>query len=266
MAFDFRLPESMRSVDFTTFEALYKITLGVIKGDIDDISHLQSPDSCPDHMLPLLAGRIGMEYRNDAIPIVNREIIKNWWWAMKHKGTAEALQLMASLALLTYSVSTDSVGVYNRSVDIAIDRTTGERYIRISYQPVDESIATIEEQEKRMTDYIELVRPAGFSIRFTKSEFSHVYINMDAQHAVSVTPEQYTKERFSSINFYTEGTPPTGVTVHNESVKLPGDPNCFGSYSDTKAECAVCSAKTRCQQSRQTGIAFTEVTNNDTEN
>ena len=76
MAFDFRLPEYMRSTDFKVFEGLFKILSGAIKFDIDEITDLKDVLSCPEHMLELLANSIGCPYFTETSPKINREIIR----------------------------------------------------------------------------------------------------------------------------------------------------------------------------------------------
>lgn len=249
MAFDFRLPESLRSTDFKTFEAIYKIVLSVAKRDIDNITLINDPAQCPPRVVELLAGKVGAEYYGFTSQLINREIIKNWWIAIRNKGTYFAMQLMASLALMTFNVDGGQESIiYNRSVDIALETLpdgTQRRFIRISYQPVDN--ATIEEQEERMMDFMEYVRPAGFGAQFVRSEFSRVNINMEFQHQIEGEAHPYSKNRFSAI------------ADRDVIYKLPEDPTCFGSYADgKKPECAKCEAKDRCSQWQETGVEFTE--------
>jgi hypothetical protein len=203
MAFDFRLPECMRSVDFRTFEGLYKICLGAIKHKIDAISNLNSADKCVVHMLPLLAGKLGMEYKNYATPDVNREIIRNWWWAIRHKGTEQSMKLMATLALLTFNTNPEDMSLYSQFIQMNLtpeyyDGNTKVVYnITISYQPIPE--VPQEVQEQRMLEFINTVRPAGCGIiDFIPAQFAEIDLNIQTMHEISGVATEYDTDTFSS--------------------------------------------------------------------
>ena len=229
-AFDVKLPTTYRSVDFKTFEGLSKIALGVCKEDINQLTLLNSADHCPEHFLPVLCSKIGMPYFSDAIPYVNRQILKLWRWMIKHKGTEEVLRLMSSFALMSFSSKEEdiksilnyvnSVDVYLRTsknmanktpyLNIINNQTSGETspetgshtyihirpYIEIFY----ESIPNIEQSliEERIMKYIAYVRPASWRVRFQPALIQreggdgHGLLISAGMDNINQSPEQYT--------------------------------------------------------------------------
>ena len=218
MAFDFRLPEYMRSTDFKVFEGLFKILSGAIKFDIDEITDLKDVLSCPEHMLELLANSIGCPYFTETSPKINREIIRQWWWMMRNKGTIDGLQTATSLGLMAYDSAKGTQLediMYGRSVDILVDQNTGEIYIRVVYQTIDED--SEKEQYDWIYKFIEYVRPAGFRIEYIPSQFTKAYVNMIFKHQVEVRNMKYRVDRHSAIPSYT-------------FTNYGTQPHCFGLY------------------------------------
>lgn len=205
MAFDFRLPESLRTTDFKVFEALFKIMFGAIKKDINGITDLKDINKCAEHMLPLLSNLVGCDYFSDTTPEVNRLIIKNWWWLMKNKGSISAIQTAASLGLVAYdanqSGSINNV-MYGRTIETVVDQVTGEIYIRVAYQQLDNE--NIEEQKNWILKLIEYVKPAGYKISLVPSEFTKAFINLISKDNVKILQTTYTvdyQSGLSHINF-----------------------------------------------------------------
>lgn len=204
MAFDFRLPDYLRSTDFKTFEGAYKIMFGAIKKDINGITDLKDVDKCAEHMLPLLAGFIGCDYFSETTPEVNRLIIKNWWWLMKNKGTLRAIQTAASLGLIAYDNAKHTNpgnAMYGRTVEIVLDIVTGEIFVRVAYQQLDEEVNIDQtEQQAWMKKMIEYVRPAGYKVTLVPSQFTKAFINAISQHDVRISQMTYSVDFQSGLS------------------------------------------------------------------
>lgn len=253
MAFDFRLPDYLRTTDFSVFEALYKILFGAIKKDIDGITELKCVDHCAEHMLPLLAHNVGCDYFSDTTPAVNRLIIKNWWWLMKNKGTIGALQTAASLGLIAYDAAkfntvNDSI-MYARTVEIITDKITGEVIIRVAYESFDDETSEDEKaQHEWMRKIVEYVRPAGFKVTFIPSKFTKAFINMLITHNVNVNRMQYSVDVNSAL--------PEGIYWGYDNISQ--DITCFGQYLENNPQCATCLYKTECEQYTVMGMGQEE--------
>lgn len=183
MSFDCRLPDAYRSIDFKTFEALAKIVLGAIKGDINKITSINNASTCPDHLLPLLADKVGMPYFTETLPYVNRQIIKNWWWAIQHKGTEASMKMMSCFAIMTFIKTNSGIKSmlsYLSSVEVFLKQYTTsvvddtqvyqyniKPYIEVLYEKLTD--VSQEKQEERLLQFLNLVRPASWKIVFKPS-------------------------------------------------------------------------------------------------
>lgn len=175
-AFDVRLPEAYRSVDFKVFEGFGKITLGMCKEDINNLSFLNSAEKCPDVLLPYLCKKIGMPYFNCAIPYVNRKILSCWRWMIKNKGSYSALTLMAAFAVMSFTktkeeLKDDLFYIYSVDVYLKTFKTINKvpfidirNYIEVYYQLPDDMAQ--ETMEERLMMFLDYVRPASWRIRF----------------------------------------------------------------------------------------------------
>jgi hypothetical protein len=266
MPFDLRFPDVLRSTDFKVFEAIYKIIFGSIKKDVDGITDLKNVERCAEHMLPLLAGSVGCDYFSDTTPAVNRLIIKNWWWLMKNKGTLSAIQTAASLGLIAYDNTRANVSgtiMYGRTVELVIDKTTGEIFIRIAYQELSESTSEDESKQLQwMQRMVEYVRPAGFIISFTPSKFTRAFINAITNHDVRIVKMTYNVNQHSSML--------EDLYVMYDIVESSIPEACvskFGHYSDKddpSNPCLVigegeCPYRTECKAFIESGMGQTEV-------
>lgn len=212
-SFDVKLPNAYRSTDFKTFEGLAKMVLSVCKQDINDITVLNNADRCPEHFLPFLCSKIGMPYFKNAIPYVNRQMLKLWRWMIKHKGTEDAMRLMTSFALMSFSKSQEEVKTilyYANSVDLYVrtfknmynplDGGTKYIHIRPYIEIFYESIPGIEEEviENRIMEFIDYVRPASWRIRFQPAIINREggegrgLVIDSRQKRITQSPETYT--------------------------------------------------------------------------
>lgn len=179
-AFDVRLPEAYRSTDFKTFEGLSKIILSEAKFDIDRLTRLNDSEHCPEHLLSLLCNKIGMPYFTNAIPAVNRQILRCWRWMIKNKGSQPAIKLMSSLAMMSFVENAEDISTiiyYTNTVDVYLrtfktlesgesfeNYTRIRNYIQIFYETIPGF--TNSEIEDRILEYINYVRPASWRVVF----------------------------------------------------------------------------------------------------
>lgn len=201
---DFRLPENLRSTDFKVFEALFNMLFSVIKNEVNQITNLKDPYKTPDHMLPTLADFLGAFYESRTIPSVNRDILNNWWWAIKNKGTQLSIEVMAALALKAYdarSNNPDPLSMYNRTIDVLYNSATGEIYLRLSFQAGDTE--QTDEQREWILKFIEYVRPAGILVTCIPAKFTTLFLDIEGQLWMALQDITYQVETFSSIQSYT---------------------------------------------------------------
>lgn len=201
--FEFRLPENMRTTDFKVFEALSGMLLTTIKNETDKITDLKDPYKTPDHMLPTLANFLGAFYESRTIPLVNRDLLYNWWWAIKNKGTRIAIEIMAALALKAYDAKSNNpnpLSMYNRTTDVLYNSVTGEIYIRLAYQAGETEQTT--EQEEWILKFIEYVRPAGVLVTCIPAKFTVLFLDIEGQLWLSYTNITYQVGTLSSIQNY----------------------------------------------------------------
>lgn len=282
------LPENLRTTDFKVFEALYNIVLETLKNDINRITDLKNVDKCVSHMLPYLSNSIGAPYFNDTTPEVNREIIKNWWWLMKNKGTLRALQTAALLGLMAFNAqynkqNNTAISLLDRSVDILTDPNTSEIYVRISYQNLDEMHR--KEQENWITTLINYVRPAGFRINLSPSQFVRAFLNITSQHnlyvyrtSVNATSSTVSDASMIVYNFNDGDTTNSNVGSRyayktiNLNDKISTCTSGFGFYVEDNpiidgkpsipTPCSTCSLKTYCKEFTTYGVGQEELTKN----
>lgn len=249
-AFNVQLPDAYRSVDFKVFEGFSKISMGVCKEDINNLTFLNSADKCPNNLLPLLCGKIGMPYFNNAIPYVNRQILKCWRWMMKNKGSQPAMRLMCSFALMSFAKSESDVKniiYYSSSIDVYL-RTyktivrEGQldliypnirNYIEIFYEQIPD--LDIEVIEKRLLEYLNYVRPASWRVKFQPAliqreggEGKGLVIDSRIQN-ITISPEEYNIGHSQIKDSPDENRHDSGVDFSEVwNLNNPQDPNGSG--------------------------------------
>ena len=283
-----RMPECLRSNDFKTFEGLLKLLGTSIKSDIDDITDLKDYSKCASHMLPLLAQSIGCPYFSNTTVDTNRLIIKNWWHMMRYKGTIPTLQLATSLALLAYDTSKgNDPDLYSRSVEIISDSVTGELYVRVVYQQIDNSNQTISQKELDMEqqawieELVQYVKPAGYRITYVPSQFIKSFLEVDIKHDVRVIAYTYNVTAQSGVGLTTLSDRTIKfdsiykTLLDNNLLDINGNAICphipeatgttgsggtpFGRYNNKSTICQGCEYKNECEAVAILGIGAQEL-------
>lgn len=171
-------PEVYReSRDFRVFLKLLGIVISVCKSNIDSLPDLYSPDNCPSQLLRYLCSMVGRTYDSDLSVDSNREIIKNYPYMIRLRGSTSGIKLASAVSLNT---STDSNKIYNLdSVIVEYEEETG--LIKIYYPYT-------EELNKKL---IEVVRPVGSVISFIPSFISNNNDELDVKVVSRYDSDKY---------------------------------------------------------------------------
>lgn len=137
----------------------------VFKYNIDHFPDLYDADECPDHMLPLLASLVGYKYNDNKSVNSNRQIIKNFPFLIRNRGSELGIKLATILSINTSPYVTRSYS--SESIVVSVDVPTG--VISIYYPNV------------KVDDWslIEVVRPVGTRFRLFPSDIGESSEELD---------------------------------------------------------------------------------------
>lgn len=137
----------------------------VFKYNIDHFPDLYDADECPDHMLPLLASLVGYKYNDNKSVKSNRQIIKNFPYLLRNRGSELGIRLATILSINTSPYVTRSYS--SESIVITTDVPTG--VISIYYPDVEVDDWSL----------IEVVRPVGTRFRLFPSDIGESTEELD---------------------------------------------------------------------------------------
>ena len=205
MAFDFRLPEAYRSVDFRVFEGLLKLTASTIKGNIDSVTKLVDIEHCPTDFVEFLGDRIGYEYNYNTSTQANKELLKHWWEMLQNKGNIRGLKLAVAFAFicLRFIASEEDftwedlleITSYISMVTISITYSTG--VIEILYPEV---LGTTTDIEDLIEHFLPYVMPAGMTYLLTPAEVIPTEETIVVSESLTVGDALYTDDDFASYD------------------------------------------------------------------
>lgn len=153
------IPYTLRqSRDMQTMCKLLDLLINNFKTDTDYWTSLIDFDTCPDHLLPLLASYVGYEYDYTESYDTNRLIIKHYPELIKNRGSEIGMSLATAL-------SVNALG--------EIDKVEALAMFRLDYQKKDNKIYIyiyFPSNLSKIRDLIEVVRPAGCGVQLVKSD------------------------------------------------------------------------------------------------
>lgn len=169
------------SREFRVFLRQLSFLTTVTKYNIDHFPDLYDPDSCPDHMLPLLADLVGYKYNESKSVKSNRQIIKNFPYLIRNRGSDLGIRLATILSINTSPYVTRSYS--SESIVVSVDVPTG--VISIYYPDVEVDDWSL----------IEVVRPVGTRFRLFPSEIS----DSSEELNLKVTARAVSKNKYYDI-------------------------------------------------------------------
>lgn len=137
----------------------------VFKYNIDHFPDLYDADECPDHMLPLLASLVGYKYNENKSVNSNRQIIKNFPFLIRNRGSELGIRLATILSINTSPYATRMYS--SESIVISVDVPTGVISIYYPNVQVDD------------WSLIEVVRPVGTRFRLYPSDIGESTEELD---------------------------------------------------------------------------------------
>lgn len=201
---------SNKSRDYQVLLKLFDLITNFIKLDLDSLNSLISPDSCPDHMLPLLASYMEYEYDYNETYESNRIVMRYFPKLLRHKGNEIGIK---SAMLLSCNISSENFPDLDK---IIADYDYANATIYIYYPSY----------LNKIRDLIEVVRPAGMRIimltydKIEAVEIIGIYddVMIINQEDYQGTLKQYTSDSKSYFITDTEGQYIIGIGTDSRSV------------------------------------------------
>lgn len=137
-----------KSRDYQVLLKLFDLITNFIKLDLETFNLLLSPQSCIDHMLPLLASYMEYNYDYNETHSANRTIMRYFPKLLRHKGNEIG---MKSAMILSCDISDENIPNLEEII-ASYDYANATIYI---YYP---------SYLNKVRDLIEVVRPAGMRI------------------------------------------------------------------------------------------------------
>ncbi len=181
------------SRDYRVFLRELGMLTTTFKYNIDHFPDLYDPETCPDHLLPLLAGMVGYTYNDAKTVNSNRKIIKSFPALLRNRGSELGIKLAVILCLNT--TPGNVVAFPMSTIVVSTDLETG--------------LITIYYPNAKVLDWslIEVVRPVGMHYKLVPSDFGFNTEEFDVKvTARAITKNQYydeSKVDASQVNFDT---------------------------------------------------------------
>ena len=175
-----------KSRDYQVLLKLFDLVCNFIKLDIDAFKSLLNPESCPDHMLPLLASFMEYSYDYNETFNANRLIMKYYPKLLRNKGNEIGLK---SSVLLSCNISDKDTPNLNK---IIADYDYANATIYVYYPGY----------LNKVRDLIEVTRPAGMRvILLSYDEINAVEVVQIYDDLLIVNSEEYTGQ-LASGDYY----------------------------------------------------------------
>lgn len=158
---------SDKSRDYQVLLKLFDLVTNAVKLNLEDFSSLINPETCPNHMLPLLASILEYDYDYNETYDANRLIMRYYPKLMRSKGNEIGIK---SAVLLSCDIT--------REIDSNINILPSLDRIIADYDYANATIYIYYPSYlNKVRDLIEVVRPAGMRV---------VLLTYDAIEAVEV--------------------------------------------------------------------------------
>lgn len=153
------IPNVLRqSRDMQAICKVLDLLLNNFKTNTDYWTSLIDFDTCPDHLLPLLASYVGYNYDYTESYSTNRLIIKHYPEMIRNRGSELGMSLATAL-------SVNALG--------DIDKVEALAMFRLDYQKTDKKLYIyiyFPSNLSKIRDLIEVVRPAGCGVQLVAAD------------------------------------------------------------------------------------------------
>lgn len=173
------IPHVLRqSRDMQAICKVLDLLINNFKTNTDYWTSLIDFDTCPDHLLPLLASYVGYKYDYTESYDTNRLIIKHYPEMIKNRGSKIGMSLATAL-------SVNALG--------EIDKVEALAMFRLSYQKSDNKIYIyiyFPSNLSKIRDLIEVVRPAGCGVQLVAADIIQTIDGIEISDFIGV-PQKY---------------------------------------------------------------------------
>lgn len=153
------IPQVMRrSRDMQAICKILDLLINNFKTNVDYWTSLIDFDTCPDHLLPLLASYVGYKYDYTESYSTNRLIIKHYPEMIRLRGSELGISLATAL-------SVNALG--------EIDKVEALAMFRLDYQQTENKLyiyVYFPSNLSKVRDLIEVVRPAGCGMQIVAAD------------------------------------------------------------------------------------------------
>ena len=185
------IPNVMRqSRDMQSLCKILDLLINNYKTNVDYWTSLIDFDTCPDHLLPLLASYVGYKYDYSESYDTNRLIIKHYPEMIRNRGSELGMSLATAL-------SVNALG--------DIDKIEALSMFRLDYQKTSKKLYIyiyFPSNLSKIRDLIEVVRPAGCGVQLVAADIIQTidgieisdYIGIPKKYAYDHTRYEVSKE------------------------------------------------------------------------
>lgn len=185
------IPNVMRqSRDMQSLCKILDLLINNYKTNVDYWTSLIDFDTCPDHLLPLLASYVGYKYDYSESYDTNRLIIKYYPYMIRNRGSEIGMSLATAL-------SVNALG--------DIDKVEALAMFRLDYRKSDHKLYIyiyFPSNLSKIRDLIEVVRPAGCGVQLVAADIIQTldgiqisdYIGVPKKYAYDHTRYEVSKE------------------------------------------------------------------------
>ena len=177
------IPETYnRSRDFQSILKLLDLVANAAKFDIDNLTACLNPERCPSKLLPLLASYYGYEFDYSLSYEANRTILKYYPDLLRLRGSLRGLKLATVIAIIIN-------GNYKR--------TNVDSMLHISFANDTINIFSYFSYNFKLYDLLDLVRPAGYSIKVADATIART----DEEHFDQIEVNDDVSYKYRAVDF-----------------------------------------------------------------
>lgn len=173
------IPNVMKqSRDMQSLCKILDLLINNYKTNVDYWTSLIDFDTCPDHLLPLLASYVGYEYDYSESYDTNRLIIKYYPYMIRNRGSEIGMRLATAL-------SVNALG--------DIDKVEALAMFRLDYRKGDHKLYIyiyFPSNLSKIRDLIEVVRPAGCGVQLVAADIIQTLDGIQISDFIGV-PSKY---------------------------------------------------------------------------